>query len=174
MVDLSKLRESGIRAILLDLDNTLVRWNAYEVSPDILRWVESLAAHEMKACIVSNTAYPKRLRRLAGELGLPFTTKAMKPRRVGFREALKLLEVSPSETVVIGDQIFTDILGGNRLGLQTILVFPLHEREFFGTKVTRLFEKLVLKYLFKYGMVRSPDEANEISGEQNSEDCSQK
>lgn len=101
----------------------------------------------MKICIVSNTRYPGRLRRLAEKLQVPFVKGRLKPRKSAFRPALELLGVAPERAAVIGDQIFTDILGGNRLGLYTILVRPLSRREFFGTKISRIFERMILRAL---------------------------
>ena len=152
LIDLEDLKRRQIEALLLDLDNTLVPWRSYDISPEVTEWVRQ-ACEGMKVCIVSNTRTLKRLQGLASELGISYVRRGAKPRRVGFRDALKLLGVEPSKAVVIGDQVFTDILGGNRLGAHTILVRPLHRREFFGTKVTRLAEKLVLRMLRRRGMI---------------------
>ena len=96
---------------------------------------------------VSNTRYPGRLKHLAEKLQVPFVKGRLKPRKSAFRPALELMNVSPDRVAVIGDQIFTDILGGNRLGLYTILVRPLSRREFFGTRISRVFEKAILRAL---------------------------
>ncbi|NMA92200.1 MAG: HAD hydrolase-like protein, partial [Firmicutes bacterium] len=83
--------------------------------------------------------------RLAGELGIPAIWYAIKPRRGAFRRAIKEMGLRPGQVAVIGDQIFTDILGGNRLGLYTILVTPLCEIEFIWTRLIRRLESLVLE-----------------------------
>lgn len=146
-VDTAQLHGLGIEALLMDLDNTLVPWHGYEISDDTLRWLRDAEALGLKICIVSNTRYPGRLKRLAGQMQVPFVKGTLKPRKSAFRPALKLLGVAPDRAAVIGDQIFTDILGGNRLGLYTILVKPLSRREFFGTKISRLFERIILRAL---------------------------
>ena len=152
LIDLAELKRLQIEALLLDLDNTITPWRSYELASGVEEWVRQ-ANQTMKVCIVSNSRTPKRVRVLAEMLGISFVKRGGKPRRVGFREALKLLGVEPSKAAVIGDQIFTDILGGNRLGAHTILVRPLNSREFIGTKVSRLGEKLVLRMLERRGMI---------------------
>jgi len=146
-IDIENLRERGIRAMLLDLDNTLVAWQKYDISPKVAGWLREARDLGIKACLVSNSHSSRRVTRLASELGLPFAKKAMKPGGRGFREALGILGVESGEAVVIGDQVFTDVLGGNRLGMYTILVSPIHPREFIGTKITRIFERIFLKWL---------------------------
>jgi len=149
-----ELREQGVSAILIDLDNTLVAWRGYEILPEIKDWLDSVRKNQLKVCIVSNTRYARRLQQLAEELGVPFVNGTMKPRRGGFLEAIRLLGCGLNDVVVVGDQIFTDILGGNRLGLCTILVKPLSRREFVGTKISRIAERLLLWLLKKWGLLR--------------------
>lgn len=146
-VDPAALIELGIEALLIDLDNTLVPWRGYEVSDATLEWLRRVEAQGIKLCIVSNTRFPRRLKNLSEKLQVPFVKGRLKPRKSAFRPALELLNVAPERSAVIGDQVFTDILGGNRLGLYTILVRPLSRREFFGTKISRVFERLILRRL---------------------------
>jgi len=153
-IDIQGLLGRGICAVLADLDNTLVPWQGREISPETAEWIAEARRQGLKICIVSNTRSGGRLRSLAETFGVPFVRKGLKPRGAGFREALKLLGEAPSAAAVIGDQIFTDILGGNRLGAYTILVRPLHRREFFGTKMSRLFERVILRLLERRGMFR--------------------
>lgn len=141
------LRERGLRAVVTDLDNTLVGWHSEEVAEEITVWLAALRAAGVGVCIASNTQHKSRLERLAGRMGiLHVPGNAAKPRRRGLRRALDLLGATPEETAMVGDQLFTDILAGNRLGLTTILVNPLTTREFIGTKiVSRTLERLVLR-----------------------------
>jgi uncharacterized protein len=151
-IDLEKLKTRGFRAIMLDLDNTLVRWNHPDPTPDLLAWLERVQQMGFKVCIVSNNSGP-RVSEFAGKVGVPFIPKAIKPRRKGFREAMARLGVTPEQTVVVGDQIFTDVLGGNRSGAHTILVVPIDPREFFGTRLVRQVERWVLAYLDRKGLL---------------------
>jgi HAD superfamily phosphatase (TIGR01668 family) len=150
-IDLDKLKKMGKRAIILDLDNTMVKWNHPDPTPAVLAWLVEVKQMGFAACIVSNNS-GRRVSEFADKVDIPFIPKAVKPRRQGFRHAMQTLGVSPEETVVVGDQIFTDILGGNRAGAYTILVVPIDRREFIGTKPLRMVERLVLKYLHRQGL----------------------
>lgn len=151
-IDLDRLRRMGKRAIILDLDNTLVRWNDPTPTPKLLEWLAAVRAHGLMPCIVSNNSGP-RVGEFAARAGVPFVPSAAKPRVKGFRQAMRQLGVAPDETVVVGDQLFTDVLGGNRAGAYTILVVPIDRREFIGTRLVRLIERRVLRYLFRQGLL---------------------
>lgn len=143
-IDLGKLWHLGIRGLIVDLDNTLVAWNAYDLPERIARWVERAKERGFAICIVSN-ALEGRVAYFSRLLAIPGISKAQKPRRGAFRVALKTLGLRRNEVAVIGDQMFTDVFGGNRLGLYTILVRPISEREFFTTRFGRFFERLILR-----------------------------
>lgn len=151
-IDLDRLKARGIRAIMMDLDNTLVRWNHPEPPEGLLQWLERVRQAGLMPCIVSNNKGP-RVRTFAERIGVPFVSQAGKPRRRGFREAMAKLGVSPQETAVVGDQIFTDVLGGNRSGAHTILVVPIDRHEFIGTRLVRIVERMVLRYLNRKGLL---------------------
>jgi len=151
-IDLDRLKQRGIRAIMLDLDNTLVEWNRPEPPDGLVNWLEAVRARGFAVCIVSNNS-GSRVGLFARKIGIPFISKAAKPRRKGFREAMALLGVTPAETAVVGDQIFTDVLGGNRAGAHTILVVPLNPREFVGTRLVRTVERIILRYLDRQGLL---------------------
>ncbi len=137
----------GIKAVLCDLDNTLTKWHSEEITEEVGAWLAQLRDTGIGVCIASNTSNFSRLRRIANNLGIQhFPGNAGKPGTRGLRHALKLLEASPSEAAMVGDQLFTDIVAGNRLGLFTVLVNPLSSYEFIGTKiVNRTAEKFVLR-----------------------------
>ncbi len=156
-MDLQALRARKFSALLVDLDNTLVPWRKIEVPQETREWLQSAKEHGFQICIVSNTRFPNRLKRLAKEMNLPYVRGVLKPRRGGFKEALKLLGVGPEQAIVVGDQVFTDILGGKRLGLYTILVKPISDHEFIGTMISRFFERMLLRYFKKHGMLVTKD-----------------
>jgi hypothetical protein len=143
-----KLRERNISAFIIDLDNTITEWNSNELRSEVEDWFVLIKAEGFKACILSNNG-EQRIQKVADRLGIPFIHRAGKPRRRSFFSAVVLLGVRPDEAAVVGDQIFTDILGGNRAGLFTILVKPLARREFLGTKINRTLELFVLRYLLR-------------------------
>lgn len=137
------LHKRGIRAFILDLDNTVTEWNQIEIAADVVVWMQRIKEMGFSACIVSNNN-TDRVVTVAESLGIPFVSKARKPRRRAFLKAMEIMEVTPGETAVVGDQVFTDVLGGNRLNLLTILVVPIHPHEFIGTQMMRRIERFVL------------------------------
>ncbi|MCS7310224.1 MAG: YqeG family HAD IIIA-type phosphatase, partial [Armatimonadetes bacterium] len=147
--------QQGIRAALLDLDNTLVPWQRVDIPREVRQWVEAMKRAGLRLCVVSNTRRRRRLEALAKRLGIDYVPRAFKPRRFGLRQALQQLQVSPEQAVMIGDQLFTDVWGGNRMGVRTILVLPLARREFIGTKVTRFVERILL-WMYRRAGVLSP------------------
>ncbi len=143
-LDAKYLQSLGIKGIISDMDNTIVPWNNRNLSPRLAEWFAMLKKMGFKLFIISNNSKDSG-GQLAFELGIPAIFYAVKPRRKAFRKALEHMQLSSNEVAVIGDQIFTDVLGGNRLGLYTILVTPISEKEFIWTKLMRLLEKKVLK-----------------------------
>lgn len=150
-VDIEALRARGIRGLIVDLDNTLVPWRHPAPTPAVLEWLRRAEGAGLGVCIVSNGG-SRRVEAFARQARVAYVGGARKPRRHGFREAMARLGTGAAETAVVGDQIFTDVLGGNRLGLYTILVSPVSPREFVGTRVVRLLERLVLGRLARAGM----------------------
>jgi len=148
-VPLNRLQQAGIQGILLDLDNTLTRWNGMQVSPEALSWVKLALEQGFRLCLLSNNSAP-RILPVATELGIPFVAKAGKPRRRAFHQGIKVLELPREQVAAIGDQLFTDVLGGNRTGIYTILVTPLDKVEFLGTRIMRKVEGLFRHRLPKY------------------------
>lgn len=148
-----ELQERGIDTVLLDLDNTLVAWQKHDVSQAVREWIKELKDAGMKLCLVSNTRHGTRLIALSEELDIPYVRRAWKPRKKGFLNAMKDLGAEPSKTIMIGDQMFTDVLGGNRLGIYTIMVRPMHRREFLGTKISRALEYVLLSWFRRRGHI---------------------
>jgi uncharacterized protein len=170
-IDLDELESRGIRYLILDLDNTIAHWQRLEISDRVADWIKQAASRGMKLCIASNTRNTKRLNDIAERLEMPAICRALKPRRKGFGEAMKLMAADKARTAVIGDQLLTDILGGNRAGLYTILVDPMHPREFIGTKISRAFEWILLFWFRKRGLLGTKaaclqsEERSELEGD---------
>lgn len=150
-VSIEDLQREGIDTVLLDLDNTLVPWQKRDMTEEVRGWLVALKEAGMKLYLVSNTRHGKRIDALSEELGIPHVRGAWKPRKKGFLHAMKELGSDPSKTVIIGDQMFTDVLGGNRLGLYTVMVRPLARREFMGTKISRAAERVFLSWFRRKG-----------------------
>lgn len=153
----AELAAQGISGLIVDLDNTLIPWHGGDPADRRLAdLVSSFADAGIKVCIVSNNWGP-RVDAFGEALQVPVVPRAMKPRRGPFRRAMELLGTTTGETAVVGDQLFTDILGGNRLGLYTILVRPMSTREFVGTRMVRRLERIVLSALSRRGLLGSFD-----------------
>lgn len=148
-ISTEQLCQAGIRGLIIDLDNTMTPWNDVEVGPKVAEWFRKLKDAGIRACVVSNNKERKRVAVVAEQLEIPFVFRATKPRGRAFRAGMNLLGTGHKDTAVIGDQLFTDILGGNRLGLYTILVAPINDHEFIGTRFMRQMEK-VLVWLMKH------------------------
>lgn len=153
------LQERNIKGIITDLDNTLVEWNRPLATPKVKKWFETMKKHGIRIVIVSNN-HKKRVYEFAHPLGIPFVYKAQKPRGKSFRKALHLLKLPKEEVVVIGDQLLTDIFGGNRYGLFTILVVPVTQSDGWITKFNRMIERRILKWFEKKGLLRWEDTEN--------------
>lgn len=142
-IDPEYLHSLGIKGIITDMDNTLVPWSDRTVYPKLSAWFADLKERGFALFIVSNNSKDRGIQ-LARELDIPAIWYAVKPRRKAFRKALAQMNLSPAEVAVVGDQVLTDVLGGKRLGLHTILVTPISEKEFIWTKLTRMLERLLV------------------------------
>ncbi|HYH04514.1 MAG TPA: YqeG family HAD IIIA-type phosphatase [Bacillota bacterium] len=152
-LNLTQLRERGIAGIIFDLDNTLVEWKQDHLTPEVIAFIQQLKELGFKMAILSN-ALEHRVEAVARMLDIPYISRAVKPRKSPFRKAMDLMQTTPETTAVVGDQIFTDILGGNRMKLYTIWISPLSSTEFISTKAVRKLERLVVKRFRKKGILK--------------------
>jgi len=143
-LDISWLKNRGIKGVLLDIDNTLITHKQKIPDEKVIELIKFFQDNGIQAAIVSN-ATKRRVDVFNEKLGLYARYRAFKPSARGFHKAMSKLKLIPSETAVIGDQLFTDIRGGNKLGLTTILVEPLDENEPVSVRIKRIFEKLFVK-----------------------------
>ena len=136
------LAREGIYGLILDLDNTLTRWEEDKVAPGIPEWIGALKDAGIKMVILSNGLRAKQ-DTVSRALELPLVRAPLpKPFAVGFTKALEVLGLPREEVAMVGDIVMTDIWGANRLGIRTMLVDPLSPRDFPGTKVWRALEVL--------------------------------
>jgi HAD superfamily phosphatase (TIGR01668 family) len=122
-IDETFLSQNGFSALFLDTDNTLSAHCAGDPFPGITAWLERMKQAGIKIILVSNN-HEARIKPFAEKLGVPFVCEAAKPLSRGFKAALTVLDVTKREVLVVGDQIFTDILGANLFGLKSAFVFP--------------------------------------------------
>ncbi len=142
-IDLHALRERGVTALLLDIDNTLVPRDRTAAPDEIVAWVESVKGQGFAVCFVSNNWHDIIFSH-AASLGAPVVAKAIKPLPFAFLAAARRLGVRTRDVAVIGDQVFTDVLGGNLVGAMTILVAPQSTSDLPHTLLLRRLERLIM------------------------------
>ena len=118
------LGEYGIRSLFMDFDNTIVPYTTDVPTEAMDRWLTALQESEIFLCVVSNSRN-QRVVRFCNAHGLHCVTRSRKPFQKGIREALTRYHLDPKTTALVGDQIFTDVLGANCGGLTSILVTPI-------------------------------------------------
>jgi uncharacterized protein len=150
------LKEKGVKGIITDLDNTLVEWDRPSATPKLIEWFDNMRKHEILVTIVSNNN-ERRVRAFSDPLQIPFIFQARKPMTRAFNKALKQMGLRKEETVVIGDQLLTDVLGGNRSGFHTILVVPVAQTDGFVTRFNRKVERRILNWFRKQGKLNWED-----------------
>jgi len=138
------LGRRGIRGLILDVDNTLTTHDNPVPDPRVLRWLDAMRGANIGMIILSNNR-PGRVEAFARMLGMGFVANAKKPLISGFMRAAAELGLPKNEIAVVGDQIFTDVLGGNRWGAKTILVKPIEPEETRFFRLKRFMERDILK-----------------------------
>lgn len=151
-IKIEELKEKGIKGIITDLDNTLVEWDRKDATEELLKWLQELKEEGFEVVIVSNNN-EKRVHTFAAPHGITFIHSAKKPFSKAFKSACKLMNIQHSEAVVIGDQLLTDILGGNRAGFHTILVVPVAATDGILTKFNRSIEQRVFRAMKRKGLI---------------------
>lgn len=142
-LDDGALRRRGITALVYDLENTLCPWRDWNLDARTSALLRAVQERGMRVAILTNAWVPPghRVVRELGELGIPVVARARKPLRSGFRQALARLGVGPAQAAMIGDQLLTDVWGGKRAGLYTVLVDPVGPAESRPTAVNRWLER---------------------------------
>ncbi|KGX88947.1 YqeG family HAD IIIA-type phosphatase [Pontibacillus litoralis] len=148
----SHLKAKGIKGIVTDLDNTLVAWDQPEATPEIIEWFQLMKDNDIDVTIISNNN-EKRVTWFSEPLDIPFIHSARKPLGQAFRKAQKQMGLKKDEMVVVGDQLLTDVLGGNRASLYTILVVPIVQTDGFFTRFNRQVERRLLNFFRRKGMI---------------------
>ncbi|MDR0501669.1 MAG: YqeG family HAD IIIA-type phosphatase [Coriobacteriales bacterium] len=140
----SDLKAGGVRYILLDVDNTIVARGTNHIDALAKQWLEELRKEDIRICLLSNN-WHKIVHSYAAELGLPIVYKAMKPLPFAFIKAKRKIGAKRKQTLVVGDQMITDVLGGNFLGMRTVLVLPLVKQDLWHTLLLRRLERTLLR-----------------------------
>ena len=146
-IDYDKLQDSGIKCLLIDLDNTCVPYKDKEPNKKLIDLFETLKDMDFKIIIFSN-ALKGRIKPFKDVLNVDCLARANKPYKKNFLKVIKLFNYDLSEVAIIGDQLYTDILGGNKVGIKTILVNPMSSDDMFITRfIYRTLEKRIYKKL---------------------------
>ena len=146
-----QLREHGIRAVLVDLDNTLIAWNNPDGTPEMRQWLHDLRDGGIRVIVVSNNS-PKRVKRAVEKFDIDYEAWSLKPFTFGIDRALKRFHYEKNEVVMVGDQLMTDIRAAHRAGIRSILVKPLVKSDAWVTKFNRWRERRMWKKIEKaYG-----------------------
>lgn len=143
-LDLDNLMKKGIKGIVFDIDNTLVPYDVVHPTQEILEFFKQIQAKGFKICLVSNNTRERVVLFNEG-LKIPAIHRANKPLTGKLKIAMKLLGTTKDTTVIVGDQVFTDVYGGNRAGLKTVLVAPVSDKDEWITKVKRGLERRVIR-----------------------------
>ena len=138
------LQKNKIKALLLDMDNTLIDTKK-RMPESIEKWAKDLKGQGTKLYIVSNSNKRKKIEDVAEKLQIPYVYFAKKPLKSGFKKAQKELQEKPENIAVVGDQIFTDVIGGNRCHMYTILVDSIDEKDLWYTAWKRPIENKIKK-----------------------------
>lgn len=142
------LKENNIKGIILDVDNTLIDFDR-NLLDGAKEWVVFLKSNNIKCIILSNSNKVDKISNVAKVLDIPYIFFATKPLKRGFNKAIKQLELQRENIAVIGDQIFTDVLGANRCKMFSILVNPISKKDIWATKIKRPLEELIIKAYVK-------------------------
>lgn len=119
------LLSRGVDFLILDFDNTVVPYTTDVPTKQIADWIRMMQASDVRICVVSNSRKP-RVQVFCEEYGILCITRARKPFHRGINEAIARLGLTRAQTALVGDQIYTDVLGANTAGLTSILVPAIH------------------------------------------------
>lgn len=146
-IDFLSLYKEGYRGLLFDIDNTLVEHGA-DASEQAIRLFKELKQMGFEVCLISNNKI-ERVERFNNKIKVNYIHNARKPSRRNYLRAMELMHTNVKNTVFIGDQLFTDVFGANRVGLKTYLVKPIDPKEEIQIVLKRYLERIVLHFYLK-------------------------
>ncbi len=143
-ISVSLLRENNIKGLILDVDNTLSTHHGEALVDGLVEWLKSMADSDIKLIILSNSK-EKRVGPFAKKIGLNYLSLGLKPLPFGYWKSAKKMSLKLKDTAIVGDQLFTDSLGGHISGVRTIILNPIEEEKMLSFKVRRKLEKILYK-----------------------------
>lgn len=150
------LKAHNIKAVMTDLDNTLVAFDEADANDNVLKWIKKLEDSNIKLLILSN-GNDSRVAGFAEPHGINYISAAKKPMLGNFHRGLKMLGTKKANTIMVGDQLMTDILGANRVNINSILVVPVKEKDGWATYLNRRIERVIMKYFKRKNMITWED-----------------
>lgn len=149
-INFERLKENGIQLLLIDMDNTVLKYKEQCIEVEVRKIIEELKK-SFQILLFSNS--PKhRVKQISETISVPYISSAFKPCKRKFLKLFKEYKVEPCEVAIIGDQLLTDIKGGNKVGITTILLCPLSEEENFFSKINRKREQKIFKKMGAKGL----------------------
>ena len=143
-INIEDLKANHIEGIAIDVDNTLIDYTKV-VSDEVINWVRQVKDAGFQICILSNSNNKEKVSNVASTLQLDYIMFAQKPLKKGFKKILKRFNIPAQNIASIGDQVFTDVIGANRMGMISIYVEPINKKEYWYTKWKRPIEAFILK-----------------------------
>ena len=143
-ITLKMLQSKNIDSLLLDVDNTMSTHHSAILTDGLENWLFEMKSSGIKLIILSNSV-EKRVKPFAERIGLDYIHTGLKPLPFGFLRGVKRLKSKRKNTAIVGDQIFTDILGGNASGLKTVLLTPIKPETQLRFRIKRKLEKVIYK-----------------------------
>lgn len=141
-ISIDFLKKNNINALILDVDNTLIDFDK-NLSEETIKWAENLKENNIKLYILSNSNKKEKVKTVAEKLKIDYIYFGKKPLKTGFKKVQKRLHEEAENIGVVGDQIFTDVIGGNRCKMFTILVDPIAEKDIWITMLKRPLENAI-------------------------------
>lgn len=148
-LSISQLKSEGIKGIIFDIDNTLVPYDVPEPTEDIIELFSEIQEAKIAITLVSNNT-EDRVVKFNEKLKVLALHKAQKPFTKSFKKAIEMMNCSKEQVIIVGDQVFTDVYGGNCLGVKTYLVTPISDKDEWQTKIKRGLERQILKRYKRY------------------------
>lgn len=144
-ITIEMLKENNIKGMILDVDNTLIDLDRVPLE-GIKEWIDNMKNNDIKFCIASNSLKKDKIEKVAKMLDIPYVHFSAKPTKIGLKRAKQILGIEDSKNIAeVGDQLFTDVLGTNRMKMFSILTEPLCEEKVKINNLKRKLEKRVLR-----------------------------
>lgn len=147
-IKLDFLKENNIKALILDVDNTLIDIDRKMID-GLVKWHNEIKNGGIKTIILSNSNKIDKIEKVANTLNIEYLYLGLKPLKKGFKQAIEKLELKPENIAAVGDQIFTDVIGANRCNIFSILVKPISKKDLWLTKWKRPIEQKVIDNYLK-------------------------